>query len=366
MENMIGNKTKHSLILEYVRAGISEGRYLPGQRIPGEAELAKQFGTTRTTVGKALHELEHAGLIVRRQGSGSYVQISRGQKQLTFGLLVPNLGEGEIFEPICNALATAAADRNHRLQWGQFSPNDAENRCQLAEKLCRSYIDQNVDGVFFAPIELASGMYQANAHIAEMLQQAKIPVVLLDCDVVKFPNRSCFDVVGIDNRRAGYVLAEHFLARGYRRIDFLARTHSAQTLDARIAGYRETLLNHKIPFKPNWIHQVDTSAPDFAKIFIEKNRPDAIICGNDHTAALLIASLIRQGVRIPKDIRISGVDDLKYASLLTVSLTTIRQPCSAIGQAAFQAMLERVVHPNFPGRDIFLDFELVVRDSSGK
>ena len=63
-------------------------------------------------------------------------------------------------------------------------------------------------------------------------------------------------------------------------------------------------------------------------------------------------------------IRVAGVNDLKYASLLVVSLTTIHQPCIALGQAAAYAMLERVIHPNLPGRDLLLDFQQVQRDSS--
>jgi DNA-binding LacI/PurR family transcriptional regulator len=63
--------------------------------------------------------------------------------------------------------------------------------------------------------------------------------------------------------------------------------------------------------------------------------------------------------------RVAGFDDVKYAGLLPVPLTTVRQPCLEIGAAAAAAMLERVVHPETPARDILLDFRLVVRDSCG-
>jgi DNA-binding LacI/PurR family transcriptional regulator len=61
----------------------------------------------------------------------------------------------------------------------------------------------------------------------------------------------------------------------------------------------------------------------------------------------------------------AGIDDVKYASLLPVPLTTIRQPCAEIGATAIEAMVQRLQHPQFPARDIALNFRLVVRRSSG-
>jgi DNA-binding LacI/PurR family transcriptional regulator len=61
----------------------------------------------------------------------------------------------------------------------------------------------------------------------------------------------------------------------------------------------------------------------------------------------------------------AGIDDVKYASLLSVPLTTIHQPCSSIGAVAISAMLERLREPRLPARDILLNFALVVRNSCG-
>ena len=90
----------------------------------------------------------------------------------------------------------------------------------------------------------------------------------------------------------------------------------------------------------------------------------SIVCGNDVTAGALMHRLDQLGVDVPGDIRVAGVDDVKYAELLRVPLTTIRQPCVAIGEAAFRAMLDRVEMPDAPGRDILLSCDLVVRDST--
>jgi DNA-binding LacI/PurR family transcriptional regulator len=61
----------------------------------------------------------------------------------------------------------------------------------------------------------------------------------------------------------------------------------------------------------------------------------------------------------------AGIDDVKYASLLSVPLTTIHQPCADMGAVAISTMLERLRTPSLPPRDVLLNFQLVVRESCG-
>jgi DNA-binding LacI/PurR family transcriptional regulator len=70
-------------------------------------------------------------------------------------------------------------------------------------------------------------------------------------------------------------------------------------------------------------------------------------------------------VRIPRDAGIVGIDDVNYASLLPVPLTTVHQPCREIGEAALRVMLERLERPKMAARDVLLDCSLVVRKSCG-
>jgi DNA-binding LacI/PurR family transcriptional regulator len=75
--------------------------------------------------------------------------------------------------------------------------------------------------------------------------------------------------------------------------------------------------------------------------------------------------LLARGYRIPQDVRVVGIDDVEYASLLPVPLTTVHQPCREIGEAALSAMLDRVARPNMFVRDILVACHLVVRESCG-
>ena len=77
-------------------------------------------------------------------------------------------------------------------------------------------------------------------------------------------------------------------------------------------------------------------------------------------------TLIRLGVGIPDEIRIMGIDDVKYANLLPIPLTTQHQPCLDIGRVAVSTMLDRLENPDLPTRDISLSCRLIVRKSCGE
>ena len=76
-------------------------------------------------------------------------------------------------------------------------------------------------------------------------------------------------------------------------------------------------------------------------------------------------TLSEVGVSIPGDVALVCVDDVSYAGLLPVPLTTVRQPCRAIGQVALSTMMERIADLSIPAREVLLQGELVVRQSCG-
>jgi LacI family transcriptional regulator len=367
----MAEQLKHKVLSRRLRNEIAAGRYAAGARLPSEPQLVKQFGVSRPTVARALLDLQNEGLIERRAGSGTYVRASApaaaaaSTRQL--GLLIPGLGNTEIFELICGELASLSRVHDYSLLWGGSTHprHDTDASLEHAEELCRHFIERKVNGVFFAPYELLPEKEPANRRLAETLRQAGIPVVLLDRDLQSFPNRSDFDLVGIDNVAGGYVLAEHLIKLGCRHICFVVRPHSAPTVDARIAGVREAFVRHRVETDPDWLRVGDPADVRFVRSLTAARRADAFICANDHTAALLLRSLETHGVRVPRDVRIVGFDDVKYATLLTVPLTTIHQPCREIAVIALRIMLERIAEPNLPARSVALTPRLVVRESCG-
>ena len=338
---------------------ILDARWRPGDRLPSEAELVHRFGASRITVGRAVKDLQSKGLVERRAGSGTYVAGARG-RSLAFGLLIPDLGETEVFEPICQGMMASSLARGHVLVWGH-GPSTGNH----AWDLCRQYIDRKVSGVFFAPLEFAPGREELNRRIVEALETARIPLVLLDRDIAPYPERSRFDLVALDNRRAGYTITDHLLRAGARRVVFVGRPNAAATVDARAAGYQEAVLARGAPYEWDFVQRIDPGDADLVGSFMTSLRPDAIVCANDRTAARLMQTLTALGYSIPADCRLGGVDDLEYAGLLPVPLTTIRQPARQIGEAALAAMLERVSGADVTPRDILIQGALVVRRSCG-
>jgi GntR family transcriptional regulator of arabinose operon len=364
-----GPKYRH--VYSSLRQDIESGRLKRGDRVPSEAELVRTFGASRITVGRAVRELQRAGLVERRVGSGTYVKgVQKIAGALSFGLLIPDLGETEIFEPICQGMMASPLAREHALVWGPSTgsgpgPSVAgADRAERAWHLCRHYINRRVSGVFFAPLELTPEKDDVNLRMADALDAAHIPIVLLDRTVVPYPRRGHYDLVGIDNRRAGYVITDHLLRGGCRRLAFVAMPNAAATVDAREAGYRDALYAASLPVDRSLIGRLDPADRTALDAFLRSARPDGIVCANDRTAANVMQTLLRLRYRIPYDMRLVGIDDADYASLLPVPLTTLRQPTAQIGHAALAAMLDRISHPALPPRDILLHCELVVRGSS--
>ena len=340
-----------------------EGPYKPGDKLPSENELVERFGASRPTIGRALAQLENEGLVERRAGSGTYVTLRAERAGHVFGLLIPDLGVTEIFEPICQGISRARLGSYHDLLWGPvFDP--AASKEVEAERLCAYFIKRKVSGVFFAPLELSEGMDQTNRRIVARLDAAGIPIILLDRDICEYPQRSRYDLVGINNHRAGYMVTEHLLQLGLKRILFFARPGSAPTVTARLLGFRAAMQSELGRGAVELTEYGDAGNPDAVRALIERCRPEGIVCANDETAARLMTTLYAIGTRVPAQVRITGVDDMKYAGMLQVPLTTIHQPCAEIGATALMAMLDRVQHPDAPAREFLVDCRLAVRAST--
>jgi GntR family transcriptional regulator of arabinose operon len=360
----VGDLPKHRQVFDSLLGAIQSGASKAGDRLPSEAELGKTFHASRITIAKAVNELQRLGLVSRRPGAGTYVLPQKQTAGRVFGLLIPDLGRTEIFEPICHGMMRSPLSGAHSLLWGH-AMGQAEEKEKEAEQLCRHYIAQKVSGVFFAPLEFTPKKDVFNRKIASALDRAGIPIVLLDRCIAPYPERSRYDLVGIDNRSTGFQVTQHLLQLGSRRIAFVAKPLSASSVDARIAGYREALYCSGMSLRENLVCFGDPEDRSFIQSLLRQHNPDAIVCANDLTAARVMQGILEAGVRIPEDIRMVGIDDVKYASMLPVPLTTHHQNCGDIGSIAMSTMLERIEHPGLPTRDILLQTSLVIRKSCG-
>ncbi|MBI5802302.1 MAG: GntR family transcriptional regulator [Verrucomicrobia bacterium] len=360
---------RHQQISSELLSEILAGKHDHSNRLPSEAQLVMRFKVSRPTVARALLDLKAKGVLERRAGSGTYLRKDRdahpGLRHL--GLLVPGLGKIEIMDVICGELANLARVNDLGMHWGGSTCPSADKSMSIdeAEGLCSRYIATGVSGVFFAPFEHTTDNEAANRRITERLSHAGIPVVLIDRDICAFPQRSPFDLVGIDNFAGGYVLADHLIKLGAKRLAVVTRPFSAATIEARKAGASAAMHAHGLTVPRDFLHAGDPGDVKFARKLIAGRQYDAVICTNDHTAAQLLQSLTRLNLKVPQNLRLVGFDDVRYATLLAVPLTTIQQPCRDIAITAFNAMRERIANPTLPARSLLLTPRLVVRESCG-
>ncbi|HEY0265032.1 MAG TPA: substrate-binding domain-containing protein [Granulicella sp.] len=357
-------KIKYQAIYEKLFQQIRSGQLPPGGRLPGEHELCATFGASRVTVARAIRELQAEGLVYRIVGSGTYVTQEKSPVGKLFGLLIPELGTTEIFEPICQGMMHSVQAASHSLIWGN-SVIFGKTKEEQAIHQCQHYIERKVDGVFFAPLEHLENKDTVNRRIVSMLKKAAIPIVLLDRCYLPYPERSAFDLVGIDNHRAAYMVTDHLLHHGCEQLVFLGVKRSANTVRARIAGFRDAVLKHGLSLRSNRIALAEELTDDYIADLLRHYEPDGFVCMNDMVAGQLMQALDRLGEDVPAKIRLAGMDDVRYAGLLRVPLTTIHQPCADIGVVALAAMLERLENPLLPTRDLLLPVSLIIRNSCG-
>ena len=360
-------KNKNVDIYRTLKDEIAVSNYPDGELLPTDLHYAERFQVSRPTVARVMNRLEKEGVIGRKAGYGTFVikhkaPILKG-KELTLGLLIPALGETEIFEPICGQIANLAESHNFTLLWG--GGGTIENRgVNRAIQLAHKYIAKKIDGVFFTPLELIPEAAEQNRLIVSMFTKAGIPVVLLDSDITQPPRMSGYDRIGTNNIEAGFVIASHLIEQGCRKIGFVTRRHVASTVHMRQIGAREAILQAGLKHDKMEEILIEGTEEEFVRN-TDLRRFDGLICCNDALAAPLLVELDKSGVSIPKDMKIAAFDDVKYASLIKTPLTTYRQPCLDIGTAAVETMVSRIQNPEMAARVVRVQGKLVARQSTG-
>ena len=111
------------------------------------------------------------------------------------------------------------------------------------------------------------------------------------------------------------------------------------------------------------VESVQPSAVALKRIW-RKERPDALVCGNDGMVPLVRQVIEQMGLRVPDDVMLAAFDDLQLASMQTPALTTVHQPCAEIGTAVFKRMISRLKNRDEAVREICMRVDLAVREST--
>jgi LacI family transcriptional regulator, galactose operon repressor len=176
--------------------------------------------------------------------------------------------------------------------------------------------------------------------------------------------------IGFDNRAATFEMTRHLIGLGHRRFGLLsAKPEGNDRATERGAGVRAALAQAGLELDPRWIQygaiNLGAATAMMRKLLERAQRPTAVICTNDVFAVGAMIACREQGIRIPEDISITGVDDTDLGATQTPALTSIRTPIVEIGRAAAEQLIARLEdrpHAAFQT----LPFELVLRGSTAQ
>lgn len=363
-------KPKHKVIYEYLRNGIARGEFMPDGRLPTEVELSARFGVSRPTATRAFTELEREGLIERKRGAGSFVRKTGTGARRVFGVIVTGIFSRDdmnysIFNQVLGEMGAHGQELGCSLLFhGALNGREPGELTERAGRIADYYATQKVAGVFFMPLLLPPAEGHANRELAERMAQRGLAVVLLDRDIYDYPRRGNFDLVGMDNYQAGYLLGRHLAERGAKRPIFLTTPCAASTVQARIEGFSRALQEAGLPAEGVVQTARDFDATELDAL-LARLRPDAVAAYNDDVAAFAETRLLAQGLRIPEDTMLAGFDDSVVSAHLPVPLTTVAQPWRQIGRAAIETMVCRLESPGIPASTLSFAPQLIARRSTG-
>jgi LacI family transcriptional regulator len=220
--------------------------------------------------------------------------------------------------------------------------------------------EQRVRGVLMTPIAAAD-----RRERLDKLRSRGTPVVLCNEPADRLDVCS----VSVDDVLGGELAGRHLLDIGRSRIVYVGVRSYFRPFDERLAGLRRAVASHARATEGSRVDVIagHTLEPDVVSEKIDELlvlRPDAVFCANDVAALTVLRGLLRRGVRVPDDIAVVGYDDVAFAALSPVPLTSIRQPAYEIGRSAAQMLVEECSGGPHTHQQVVFSPELVVREST--
>jgi LacI family transcriptional regulator len=174
-------------------------------------------------------------------------------------------------------------------------------------------------------------------------------------------------MVRIDDYLAAADMTRYLLDLGHRRIGFIGGRPNFGSAELRLQAFRD-VTSSVGAFDPTLVRNGDYTRESGRiagqELLALANRPTAIFAANDSMAIGALATAQKQGLSVPRDLSIAGIDDISMASAVWPSLTTVRQPVIAMGAAAagyiVAASRSDVSPPPLP----FFAHELIIREST--
>lgn len=281
---------------------------------------------TREKVLAAIHELE----FVPDPGSRQF----RPGRVRTLGLAIANLDN-----PFFVDVALGAEERCKELGVGVVFCNSGYDPVREQQNL-DLLVQSRVQGIIIAPVDERSPRL-------DMLRDRGVPMVFVDR---VGDDRDCWSVV-VDDFEGGRLGARHLVNEGHRRIAFLGHPDKSPKVRTRLAGAHSIVdetagVSLELIEADSWTIEAGRAAARRLAERAASRRPTAVFCANDMLALGLEQQLLRDGMRVPEDLAIVGYDDLEWASVSSVPLTTVSQPRNGLGRTAVDMIMDLLARTN--------------------
>ncbi len=306
-------------------------------------EVGQVKTSTRARVLKAAEELKyHPNLHARNLAGG---------KNRTIGMIVSNM-ENPFFVDIYKA-----AERDARAAGFELLLANTDYDPEYLVKHIRMMIGRRVSGLALVISEMDSSLIQE-------LSDGDIPVVFYD---VGTPKHNISNIA-VNYEKGIERIVNYLHALGHRRMAFISHHPNLGPLSVREHAFRETVARNSPPIEWKIAVSVDgleggreATREIFASGFI----PTAIICVNDFMALGALYELRQAGLCVPRDVSVTGFDNVRLATICSPSLTTVHVARERIGHLMFRSLTELSQVREACRRRIVLDPEFVVRESTG-
>ncbi|MFF3501030.1 LacI family DNA-binding transcriptional regulator [Streptomyces sp. NPDC003247] len=338
-----------------LRQRLLQGVWPADSRLPTEKELAHTSGTSVSTVRRAVDELVAEGLVVRRQGSGTFVvpPNTPAPGRALVGVIVPDTAfyYPKVLHGIEETLSAAGA----RLLFACSGYDQARE----AEDL-RDMLDAGVDGLLVVPT--LNGPVPAADCLAR-LAAMPVPTVLVERRATSLADTNTS--VCTHHEAGAYDAVRHLAALGHRRLGLVLRDFSPTTgpvADGFHQAVRE-LGASSTEFRAarqEW----SPAVADRCLAALRAAGATAAVCFGDRQAALLLAAARRAGLTVPGGLALVAYDD-EIADLADLPLTAVAPPKEQLGRIAARTLLRRLDDPARPGGRVLLRPTITVRQSCG-
>ncbi|OMH26284.1 LacI family transcriptional regulator [Motiliproteus sp. MSK22-1] len=279
-------------------------------------------------------------------------RLARGLKSNSslIGILMTDF-ENPAYLSILDDFTTAIQQRNcHSLLI------NASQQMSIAEAV-ELVMQYHVDGLIVTSATLPQALIDA-------CQAQNTPVVIFG----RHSAESIATVVCSDNVANGRMAADLLLDAGYQRPAFVGGTVAASTTTDRQRGFIGRLIERGCE---HWFcveggrHSYDAGFDATCKLFNSADKPDSIFYVDDIMACGgMDAIRYELGLRVPEDIGVIGVDDIRLAHSRAYSLTTIRQPFTDMVNTTVEALFEHIQDPTLEARQITVPCSLITRNST--